>query len=56
VLCSLFHTDWRSCKEDGKDYAFDVFCYLLIMDQQKLFDEEKLGGKHQVHLIKSKGK
>ena len=43
-------------KEDGKDYTFDVLCELLIKDQQKLFDEGKLGGKNQPHLLKSKGK
>ena len=56
VLCSYFHTNWRSCKEDGKDYTFDVFGDLLIKDKQNLFDEGNLGGKHQPHLLKSKGK
>ena len=56
VLCSSFYTNWGSHKEDGKDYTFDVFCDLLIKDQQKLLDEGRLGGKHQAHLLKSKGK
>ena len=34
VLCSTFHTNWRSRKEDGKDYTFDVFCDLLIKDNR----------------------
>ena len=38
VLWLLFHSNWRSCKEDGKDYYFDIFCGLLIRDQQKLLD------------------
>ena len=40
-----FHTNWWSCKEDGKDYSFDVFCDLLIRGQYKLLDEGKLGVK-----------
>jgi hypothetical protein len=56
VLCSLFHKNWKSRKEDGKDYSFDIFCDLLIRDQQKLLDEGKLGDKHQDHLFKGKGK
>lgn len=56
VLCSSFRANWRSRKEDDKDYNFDIFCDLLIKDQQKLLDEGKLGGKHQAHLLKSKGK
>ena len=56
VFYSSFHTNWRSCKEDGKDYSFDVFCDLLIRDQQKLLDEGKLGGKQQAHFLKGKGK
>ena len=56
VFCSFFRTNWRSDKEDGKDYFFDVFCDLLIRDQQKLLDEGKLGAKQQAHLVKGKGK
>jgi hypothetical protein len=56
VLCSSFHTNWRSPKEDDKDYSFDVFCDLLIRDQQKLLDEWKLVSKHQDQLLKEKGK
>ena len=56
VFCSSFHTNRISHKEDGKDYTFDVFCDLLIKDQQKLFDEGNLGGKHKDHLLKIKGK
>jgi hypothetical protein len=46
MLYSAFHTNWRSCKEDGKDYTFNVSCDLLIKDRQKLIGEGKLGGKH----------
>lgn len=51
VFFSLFHTIWRSGKEDGKDYFFDMFCDLLIRGHQKLLDEVNLGGKHQAHLV-----
>lgn len=44
MLSLAFHINWRSCKEYGKDYSFEVFCDLLIQDQQKLFDEGKIGG------------
>lgn len=56
VFLYSFHINWRSHKEDGKDYTVDVFCDLLIKDQQKLFDEGNLGGMHQDHFLKSKGK
>ena len=56
VFCSSFQNNWRSCKEASKDYSFDVFCDLLIRDQQKLLDEGKLGGKQQAHLLNRKGK
>lgn len=56
VLCSSFCTNWRSRNDDGKDYTFDVFCDLLIKDQQKLFDEWNFGDKHKAHLLKRKGK
>jgi hypothetical protein len=56
VLCSTFHTNCKTCKEDGKDYTFDTLCGLLINDQHRLLDEGKLGGKHQAHLLKGKGK
>jgi hypothetical protein len=54
VFFVSFHTNWRSYKEDGKDYSFDVFCDLLIRDQQNLLDEGKLGGKQQAHLLNGK--
>lgn len=56
VFYSSFHTNWRSRKEDGNDYSFDVFCDLFIRDQQKLLDEGKLGLKQQAYLLKEKGK
>ena len=56
VFFSSFHTNWRSCKEDGKDYSFDVFCDLLIRDKQKLLDEGNLGDKYRAHLFKGNGK
>ena len=37
-------------------YTFNTLCDLLINDQQKLFDEGKLSGKHQAHLLKGKVK
>ena len=33
VLWSLFHTNWLSHKEEGKEYSFDMFCHLLIRDE-----------------------
>ena len=33
VFYSSFRANWRSHKEDGKDYSLDVFCDLLIRDQ-----------------------
>jgi hypothetical protein len=47
---------WQAHKEDGKDYTFDVLCGLLINDQHRFLDEGKLGGKHQDHFLKRKGK
>ena len=57
MMCFSHHfcTNWRSCKEYGKDYSFDVFCDLLIRDQQKLLDKGNLGGKHQAHFLKGEG-
>ena len=55
MSCSSFCINWRSCKKDGKDYSFDVFCDLLIRDQQKLLDQGKIGAEHQAHLLKGKG-
>ena len=56
LFCSLFHTNWWPREEDKKTYSFDSFCDLLIMDQHKLLDEGKLGGKQQAHFPKGKGK
>ena len=56
VFYLSFHTNWRSCKEDGQDYSFDAFYDLLIRDQQMLLDEGKLGGKQKSHFLKGKGK
>ena len=56
VFFLSFHTNWWSRKEESKDYLFDVFCDLLIEDQQKLFDEGNIDGKQQDHLLKGKGK
>ena len=49
VLYCSFYANWRSWKEDGKDYTFDVYCDLLIKDQQKILYEGKHGGKNQAH-------
>ena len=46
VLFSSFHASWISYKQDNKDFSFDVFCDLLIKDQQKLLEEGKLGNKY----------
>lgn len=46
VFCSPFSTNWISHKEDGKDCTFDVFCDLLIKDQQKFINEGKLVRKN----------
>ena len=51
VLCSSFHTNWRSHKEDGNDYTSDIFCYLLIKDQQKQLGKGKLSGKYYTHFL-----
>ena len=56
VFCSSFHTNRRSCKEDDKDYSFDVICDLLIRDKEKLHDEGNLGSKQQAHFLKGNGK
>jgi hypothetical protein len=56
VFVSTLCTNWKACKEDGKDYTFEYFCGLLITDQHRLLGEGKLGGKHQAHLLKGKGK
>ena len=48
------HTNWKSHKEDGKDYSFDVFCDLLIRDQHKFLHEVNIGSKQQYHFIKEK--
>jgi hypothetical protein len=56
VFVSTFHTNWKAHKEDGKDYTFEALCGLLITDQHRLLEEGKLGGKHQAHLLKGKGK
>ena len=56
MLCSLFCTNWWSCKEDGKEYYIDVFHDLLIRDQQLFLDKGKLGGKQKFHFLNGKGK
>ena len=56
VFYSSFLNNWRSWKDNGKDYTFGTFCDLLIKDQHKLLDEGKLGGKHQAHSLKGKVK
>ena len=45
VVCFAFYKNWRSHKEENKDYSFDVFYDFLIRDQHKLLDEGKIGGK-----------
>jgi hypothetical protein len=56
VFISTFHTNWKAHKEDGKDYTLNIFVALLITDQHRFLDEGKLGGKHQSHFLKGKGK
>ena len=46
VFSSSFHATWMPCKHDDKLFTFDVFCDLLIKDQQKLLEEGKLGNKY----------
>jgi hypothetical protein len=53
---SNLHTKWKTCKDYGKDYAFKYFCGLLIIDQHRLLEEFKLGGKHQACFLKGKEK
>jgi hypothetical protein len=55
VFVSNFHTNCKACKEDGKDYTFESFCGLFIIDRHKPLEEGKLGGKHQAHFLKGKG-
>jgi hypothetical protein len=55
VFVSTFCTNWKSCKEDGKDYTFEYFSGILITNKHRLLEEGKLGGKHQAHLLKGKG-
>ena len=52
----VFCNNWQSHKEDGKDYSIDVFCDLLIRDQQKFLVEGNIGGKQQAHFRNGKGK
>jgi hypothetical protein len=49
-----FHTNWKAWKEDGKDYNFEYFFVLLIIDQHRLLAEGKLGGKYKAHFLKGK--
>jgi hypothetical protein len=56
VFVSTFRTNWHACKQDGKDYSFEFFCELLITDQHRFLEKGNLGGKHQAHLLKGKGK
>jgi len=56
LLISNFHTNWQVCKEDCKDYMFESFYVLLIIDQHKLLNEGKIIGKHQAYFLKGKGK
>ena len=50
-----FHTNQKACKEYGKDYTFESFFGLFIIDQHTLLEEGKLGGKHQSHFLKVNG-
>jgi hypothetical protein len=56
VFVLTFCTNWQAHKEDGKDYTFEAFHGLLNTYQHRLIGEGKLGGKHQTHLLKGKGK
>jgi hypothetical protein len=56
VFVLTFHTNWKAHKKDGKDYTFEYFYGLLITDQHRLLEEGKIGGKHQAHFLKGKGK
>jgi hypothetical protein len=46
VFVLNLHTKWYTCKKDGKDFSFEVFCELLITDHHRFLEEGKLGGKH----------
>jgi hypothetical protein len=56
VFMPNFCTNWKKCKEDGKNYIFEYFYGHLITNHHKLLEECKLGGKHQSHLLKGKRK
>jgi hypothetical protein len=56
VFILTFYTNRKAHKEYGNDYMFEDLYGLLIIDQHNLLDEGKLGGKHQSHLLKGKGK
>jgi hypothetical protein len=56
MFLSTFCTNWRALKEDGKEYTFEYSFGILITDQHRLIEEGNLGGKHQDHFIKVKGK
>jgi hypothetical protein len=56
IFISTFHTNWKECKEYCRDYTFEDLGGLLIIDQNTLLDEGNIGGKHQSHFPKGKGK
>jgi hypothetical protein len=56
MFMSKFRTNWKACKEDGKDYTYEALCGLLIIDQHRFLGEGNIGGKHQAHLLNGNGK
>ena len=56
ILYSCFHATQMSHKQDGRDFTFDTFYYLLIKYQQDFLEEGNSGRKNQAHLLKRKVK
>jgi hypothetical protein len=56
VFMLTFRTNRQAHKEYGKDYTFEDFCGLLVIVQHRFLEELNLGGKHEAHLFKGKGK
>jgi hypothetical protein len=56
VFVSTSRTKYQACKEYGKDYTFEYFYGILIIDQHRQLEECNLGGKKQAQLLKGKSK
>jgi hypothetical protein len=54
MFVSNFCTNWKSLKEDGKDYTFEDICGIFITDQHKILEQGKIVHKHQAHFLKGK--